>query len=392
MGSAPAREVYESKNLGSVSYTLFLCEPGAWDLGSAPVHSVYKSKNLGSVSYTISKPSLRAYDNAANLIPDSDALVLNHLPQVSVCPDGTEAASLNIAKAYRNSPIIPGHKRYLGVMWHQSIYVQHVAIEGLATAGGIQGNVADACVALLNWHGIKLVVKWVDDFVFFCTPVIASPGHPVSLPHMYPYDLNRILALTTLLGIPWHPISHKGQDFALTFSYVGFNWDLAMRTVTIPDEKRFRVIEKLSLFIRNSPAKVKKRDVASIQGTIQHLTFVCRTSRLYLPPLSSFLAKFLNKYVSHHIPRPVLASLSWWLEVLRKPPICHSLFPLPTLAKDIWVDVLSSWGIGLVVDDGWAAWRLVSNWNSDGRWRSTSTLPEGNAKEDTWKCAAGICC
>ena len=128
MGSAPACEVYESKNLGSVSYNLFLCEPGAWDLGSAPACSVYKSKNLGSVSYTISKPSFRAYDNAANLIPDSDALVLNHLPQVSVCPDGTEVASLNIAKAYRNSPIIPGHKQYLGVMWRQSIYVQHVAI------------------------------------------------------------------------------------------------------------------------------------------------------------------------------------------------------------------------------------------------------------------------
>ena len=26
------------------------------------------------------------------------------------------------------------------------------------------------------------------------------------------------------------------------------------------------------------------------------------------------------------------------------------------------------------------------------RWRSTSMMPEGNAKEDTWKCTVRICC
>ena len=52
-------------------------------------------------------------------------------------------------------------------MWNDHIYVQHVAIEGLATARGIQGSIADACVALLKSAGIHPVVKWVDDFVFF---------------------------------------------------------------------------------------------------------------------------------------------------------------------------------------------------------------------------------
>ena len=28
---------------------------------------------------------------------------------------------------------------------------------------------------------------------------------------------------------------------------------------------------------------------------------------------------------------------------------------------------------------------------SSARWRSTSTMPEGNAKEDTWKCEVRIC-
>ena len=90
-------------------------------------------------------------------------------------------------------------------MWHQAIYVQHIVIEGLVMAGGIQGNMADACVTLLNWHGIKPIVKWVDDFIFFHTPT--SPTINESLPYAYSYDLNDILIFTAPHGIPWHPIS-----------------------------------------------------------------------------------------------------------------------------------------------------------------------------------------
>ena len=67
-----------------------------------------------------------------------------------VCPLGTEAATLDIAKAYQNLPIALQHKHYLSVMWEGKIYVQHVAIEGLTTTGGIQGTIADACIALLK--------------------------------------------------------------------------------------------------------------------------------------------------------------------------------------------------------------------------------------------------
>jgi len=63
-------------------------------------------------------------------------VLLSAFPQFTSCPAGTQAASLDIAKAYRNSPIAPTHKHYIPVMWKGSIYVQHVTIKGLVTAGG----------------------------------------------------------------------------------------------------------------------------------------------------------------------------------------------------------------------------------------------------------------
>jgi len=139
--------------------------------------------------------------------------------KLASCPVGTEAASLEMAKAYCNSPICPAHKKYLCVYWRDGVYIQHVAIEGLATAGGIQGNVADATIALLKYHRMEPTIKWVDDFVFFHCPTLSPP--PSAGPS-FSFDLSTIYDITTPLGIPWHPLSKKGHNFQSCFSYIGF--------------------------------------------------------------------------------------------------------------------------------------------------------------------------
>jgi len=143
--------------------------------------------------------------------------------------------SLDIAKAYRNSPISPNHKKYLCILWKGGVYVQHAMIKGLATAGHIQGCVTDVTLSVLKFHEIKPAVKWVDDFVFFRVPLPAIgplPSKPV-----FKFDLSTILALTSPLGIPWHPISKKGHDFSASFSYVGFDWYLPSQSVSLLNDK-----------------------------------------------------------------------------------------------------------------------------------------------------------
>jgi len=53
--------------------------------------------------------------------------------KVMTAPLGTQAASLDIEHAYHNSPISWIHKPYLAISWNSSIYVGHVAVEGLVT-------------------------------------------------------------------------------------------------------------------------------------------------------------------------------------------------------------------------------------------------------------------
>ena len=179
-----------------------------------------------------------------------------------------EAASLDITKAYWNLPILPRHKKYLPILWLDPVFVQHVAIEGLVTTGGIQGTIADA-LGILDFHGIRPTIKWVDDFIFFreLTYLLGCP--------QFHYNLSDILVLTKPLGIPWHSISKKGQDFTFHFNCVRFHWDISTKCVPVPHGKQLCAIGKVVAILTTET--LSTWDILSVLSTLQHLTFVYRT-------------------------------------------------------------------------------------------------------------------
>jgi len=148
-------------------------------------------------------------------------------------------------QAYRNSLIIPTQKKYLAISWHASIYVQHNVIEGLYSVGGIQGSLAHACIDILHAKKIHPIFKWVDNFVIFHSP---SLPHLRDDPFLYNYDLSSVFNVTDPLGSPWNPISKKGQDFGMTFKYLGLIWDLMAQMVSLPIDKHDRSLLKLTAF------------------------------------------------------------------------------------------------------------------------------------------------
>ena len=178
-----------------------------------------------------------------------------------------EATTLDIAKAYRNSPIVPAHKPYLPIMWDVKIYMQHIDIESLATAAGIQGSVADACIKLLKHEGIHPMIKWVDDFVFF-----QSPTTSMSNPPTYTYNLHSIQALPHLSA------SHCTLSHAKAKT--------SKPTSPMSDSNG---IFPLALF--------PYQKVASLLSSLQHLTFVYRAGHHFLPAIGLFMSKFPNKFV-----------------------------------------------------------------------------------------------
>jgi hypothetical protein len=206
---------------------------------------------------------------------------------------------MDIIKAYRCSPISPDHKRHIALWWKDSVWADHDDPFGLVTAGNIQGTVADATVDILKHNNIEFVVKWVDDFDFLCHPVSSSMNADGTVVYTYSFDLTTIKHITDPLGIPWHDLSEKGHDFAFTTEYAGFFWNLPFKRVSLPNKKRQKFLSKIAQFLHHT--MVTATQVASIHSSLQHISFVYRDGRAFLPALSRMLSNFPNKWVTHHI-------------------------------------------------------------------------------------------
>ena len=79
------------------------------------------------------------------------------------------------------------------------------------------------------------VINWSNDLNIFHFP-LHGDGSPGS-PFIYHYDSRQILDLVAPLGIPWHPLEKKGQDFSFLMTYTGFTWDIPKSLVSLPEKK-----------------------------------------------------------------------------------------------------------------------------------------------------------
>jgi len=121
---------------------------------------------------------------------------------------------------------------------------------------------ADACIKILQANNIGPIFKWVDEFIIFRSP---STSLPLTGQHCYDYDLTSVTSITDPLGIPWHPISKKGQDFNL--SNILASAGTCAQTVSLPEEKQDRVIQKLRHFL-DTP-HMSWKECASLHRSLQ---------------------------------------------------------------------------------------------------------------------------
>ena len=64
----------------------------------------------------------------------------------------------------------------------------------------------------------------------------------------------------------------------------------------------------------------------------------------------------------------MIKDLEWWLKELSSPCLARQLHPRgPLQDLGLFVDASTSWGIGIVMGESWAAFRLSPTWKIPGR-------------------------
>ncbi|KAE8180704.1 hypothetical protein CF335_g9162 [Tilletia laevis] len=237
---------------------------------------------------------------------------------------------------------------------------------GLASATGVWGSIADLVkIALSRIFPRLRVIKWVDNFIFL-------------KPADEPLSLDEVHEATKELGFPWHPT--KRSEFATTVKYLGFHWDLAAHTVTLPDDKRVHFAERVKSFTTSDPKSL--RDVRELAGSVQHIAMMARDLAPHTAEIISFLSAWNSQpaYKKLHVPSAVQSEAKTWLRALGGELIRSIAVPPTTFPHVIYVDASTSWGVGVTSDDRWAAWMLLSGWDKDNRgigWAEAAALELG---------------
>jgi hypothetical protein len=227
--------------------------------------------------------------------------------------------------------------------------------------------IANAVVDIWEAEGVRPIQKYEDDLKVFRFP--SSDGPFIDGIYRYDYDRAEMLGRISSLNVPWQ--SEKGDDqFLFITTFIGFLWDIPQKTVGLPEPKRLKFHERVRRFLasfRNQPCTL--RDVEKIHGSLCHVAFVHLDGRSHLPSLSNFAASFRgDEFVTRRLSHSMISDLNWWLEKLSHPNVTRFLRPRgPLQDLGLYVDASTSWGIGIVIGDEWAAFPLSSSWKVPGR-------------------------
>lgn len=292
--------------------------------------------------------------------------------KIACAPLGTQAATLNIESAFCTIPVLPEHKNFT-VVECDGFWIDHVCPFGCLSSGGNQGEIADAIVDILEHKGIGPIKKWVDNFDVFRYPSTTgsfrdvNDTSPLGQSFRYDYDLSSLKDAVASLGIPWHKT--KVQEFGNAFRYVGFDWLILEKSVSLPDEKRLRYLALVTTFVyRFEHSQAPLSNALKINGVLAHISFVYPSGRSFLSNLSNWIAHFPHRLARRYVPASVISDLKWWSMQLAIPGWHCSLEPRkPVLDFGLWVDASTLWGIGLIHEPLWDAWHLRSGWRGPCR-------------------------
>jgi hypothetical protein len=114
----------------------------------------------------------------------------------------------------------------------------------------------------------------------------------------------------------------------------------------------------------SSVTKVGRKDIDKLLGTLVHCSLAVPDGRSRLVALTRLASAFgsaKSKFSRWAPSAGVLDDISFWQGELLLEFCGSSLQPPPDLsATEFWVDASTSFGIGVVFNDSWDAWKLTA--------------------------------
>lgn len=312
-------------------------------LGLVPKPGTDKLRLVQDMSYPRNNPSIPSVNSGINSddFPTEWGTFKDTSNLILTLPSGTLAAAFDISAAYRITPIRPAQQSALCLFWRGKVYVDRAVMFGLSSSAGVFGAIADMLVGIYKASGYGPIRKWVDDFLVF-----RLPGQS--------WTEDDFIALTADVGVPWG--LKKTKPLAAVQRYIGFDWNLDAKTVSLPPDKLQSTTDLLATWFSEG-ARFSARDAARLHGKLVHVSCIFPLIRPFLRSIAHFAAHYKSPRALLRPSGPLLADLHWAHDLLGLMPNTLPLASPEPVDLNWWGDASSSFGIGVTVGDFWAVWK-----------------------------------
>lgn len=266
---------------------------------------------------------------------------------------GTLLAKLDLESAYRIMPVHPHDRHLLGMQFDGKLYVDAALPFGLRSAPKLFTALADGLLWIMSRHGIKAVLHYLDDYIFFGSPETQECAEALKI----------ALQLCQRLGVPVSKLKVEGPTTTLAF--LGILLDTVTMELRLPVEK----LRRLKLTIQQWQLKrsCTKRELLSLIGQLQHACRVVRPGRTFLRRMITLSTH--PKELHHHVRLNAAfrSDLQWWASFLEEWNGVSMMSQDPRLPPQavITSDASGNWGCGAFSSaSDWFQLQWPSSWNT----------------------------
>ena len=244
----------------------------------------------------------------------------------------TELVKVDLKNAYRMLPIHPGDRHLLGMQWDSGVYVDLCLPFGLRSAPKIFTAFSDVLAWILLKCGVKHLIHYLDDFLFFGSPFTDEGGRFLSI----------ALEVLAELGVPVSMDKLEGPSTTVTF--LGILVDTVRLELRLPDDKLSRLRALVSGWLGRRSGR--RSELESLLGHLSHAAVVVRPGRIFLRQLFSVMSRASKRHHFVHLDTVAKADLAWWNCFLQHWHGASFLTPSEPVAVHVYSDASGSFGCG----------------------------------------------
>ena len=217
----------------------------------------------------------RPFDSCLNSHMDYPKQKFKSIDDVcNLMSPGCYFASVDISRAYRAVPVLPGHRRYQGFRWmfgrldreKYDYFIDNFLVFGLSCAPGIFARISNVICRMMGRRGYYNIVNYLDDYC-----VVSADREECSR-----VQLTLIHLLITLgFGVSWSKVCGPSQE--LTF--LSITLDSTVMEARLPPDKLRKLRNILVDFTDRNRAT--KKELSSLAGVLSFCSSVVKGGRCF---------------------------------------------------------------------------------------------------------------